>query len=298
MEIIELKQVGNVAKTVFDFLDVSDTTRYEYKQRICLFLWFTKKQGINKNSFLEFKRYLKSRVDYSVSTKNKYLATTRIFLKELHRQGILPVDITHNIKAFSQFKKHKKEGVNEDEIRKLTNYLHELTDDRSNTRLKAIFSFLIYQGLRQVEITRLKVSDVDLVSKTAFIQGKGQDDKEIINLHPVTIKNIELYLKTNKISYGFLFPSRSNKNLNNQITTRGLRQIVTDVLRELEIERSVHGFRHYFTTKLIKNYKGDLLEVARYTRHRSLEMLQVYNDGIKLKQDLPRYYKAFEEVSF
>jgi len=41
-----------------------------------------------------------------------------------------------------------------------------------------------------------------------------------------------------------------------------------------------------------------LLEVAQYTRHKSLEMLQVYNDNIKRQADLPRYYEAFSGVSF
>jgi integrase len=66
----------------------------------------------------------------------------------------------------------------------------------------------------------------------------------------------------------------------------------------LDIEKSTHGFRHYFTTKLIKTYKGDLLEVAQYTRHRGLEMLQVYNDSVKREADLPRYYETFSKVSF
>jgi len=54
--------------------------------------------------------------------------------------------------------------------------------------------------------------------------------------------------------------------------------------------------RHYFTTRLIKTYKGDLLEVRQYTRHSSLEMLQIYNDSIKQQADLPRFYSAFEGV--
>ena len=48
----------------------------------------------------------------------------------------------------------------------------------------------------------------------------------------------------------------------------------------------------------IKNYKGDLLRVAQYTRHRSLEMLQIYNDNIKMEADLPNYYRTFSEVNF
>lgn len=289
-----LSKVGKI----YDLLDVSEATRDEYKQRIKLFILFIKKNKLNQNSFLEFKRYLKNRIDYSVSTKNKYLASTRIFLKELNRQGLLPADITQNIKAFSQIKKHKCNGLNEDEITKITSYLHNLEDNKSNTRIKAIFCFLIFQGFRQCEITRLKVSNIDLVNNTTQVIGKGRGDYELVNLHPETVRRIIIYLKENKLSDGYLFPSNSNKNLHNQLTVRGLRLIIKEVLNKLNISKNVHGFRHFFTTKLIKNYNGDLLEVARYTRHRSLEMLQVYNDGIKQAEDLPRYYKVFSQIKF
>ena len=92
--------------------------------------------------------------------------------------------------------------------------------------------------------------------------------------------------------------SNSNNSKAKRLSVRGLRKIVTSLLRELNIDKNIHGFRHYFVTTLVKNYKGDLLEVARYTRHKSLEMLQVYNDNIKQKADLPRYYKSFNNIQF
>ena len=286
------------AEKVFDLLDVSGETRQDYKYRIGLFLDFTKERGFNRNSFLEFKRYLAERTDLAVSTKNKYLATAKIFLKEANRQGALPADITQNIKTFSQNKKHKRDGLNDEEIRTLTNTLKELPETQQNARLKAILSLLVFQGLRQVEVIRLDVKDIDFISKTAFIQGKGQDDKEPINLHPEAIKALQSYLKGNKIADGALFTSQSNNNKNKRLTTRAVRDIVKEILNTLGIKKTTHGFRHYFTTTLIKTYKGDLLEVAQYTRHKSLEMLQVYNDNINRKADLPRYYKAFSGVSF
>ena len=286
------------AEKVFDLLDVSGATRQDYKYRIGLFLDFTQERGFNRNSFLEFKRYLAERTDLAVSTKNKYLATAKIFLKEANRQGALPADITQNIKTFSQNKKHKRDGLNNEEIRTLTNALKELPETQQNARLKAILSLLVFQGLRQVEVIRLDVKDIDFISKTAFIQGKGQDDKEPINLHPEAIKALQSYLKGNKIADGALFTSQSNNNKNKRLTTRAVRDIVKEILNTLGIKKTTHGFRHYFTTTLIKTYKGDLLEVAQYTRHKSLEMLQVYNDNINRKADLPRYYKAFSGVSF
>jgi hypothetical protein len=41
-----------------------------------------------------------------------------------------------------------------------------------------------------------------------------------------------------------------------------------------------------------------LLTVSQYTRHKSLEMLQVYNDTIKHKADLPKYYETFSAINF
>jgi len=286
------------AKRVFDLLDVSEATRADYKYRIGLFIDFMQEKGFNRNSFLEFKRALAGRTDLAVSTKNKYLATAKIFLKEANRLGELPADITQNIKTFSQNKKHKRDGLNDEEIKKLTDAMQVLPETPTNARLKAILSLLVFQGLRQVEVIRLDVKDLDFIGKTAFIQGKGQDDKEPINLHPEATRALQGYLKANRIADGALFTSQSNNSRNKRLTTRAIRDIVKETLNALGIAKTTHGFRHYFTTTLIKTYKGDLLEVAQYTRHKSLEMLQVYNDNINRKADLPRFYRAFEGVSF
>lgn len=286
------------ADKVFDLLDVSESTRAEYKQRIGLFLDFVKDKEFNFNIFLEFKRHLAGKTDFGISTKNKYLITARVFLKELNRCGLLPSDITQNVKTFRQDRKHKREGLNEAEIKLLTEKIRQLPDTQQNLRLKAILSLLALQGLRQIEVIRLNVQDVDFVSKTALIQGKGMDDKELIYLHPETVRTLKDYLQVHRISDGALFVSKSNNSRNKRLTTRSLRKLVKETLKKLEIEKSTHGFRHYFTSALIKAYKGDLLEVARYTRHKSLETLQVYNDNIKLQADLPRFYDVFKEVVF
>ena len=286
------------AEKVFDLLDVRETTRTDYKARIGLFTDFIGGRGFNRNSFLDFKRELAERTDLAVSTKNKYLTSARVFLKELNRQGAIPADIAQNIKTFRQSKKHKKDGLTDEEINALMEKIRPLPNTPRTTRLKAILVLLTLQGLRQIELIRLEVKDLDFVSRTAFILGKGQDDKELINLHPETCKTLQEYLKTNKIADGALFTSQSNNSRNRRLTTRAIRGIVRATLAELGINKTTHGFRHYFTTKLIKTYKGDLLEVAQYTRHKSLEMLQVYNDSIKREADLPRFYKAFRGVNF
>lgn len=283
-------------RLVFDKLDIKESTSSDYKARIGLFIEFIKINQLNGYSLLSFKRYLSYRTDMSVSTKNKYFIVAKIFLEELARQGMIP-DITQNIKGFQNIKKHKKDGFNDEDINIISGWLYGIPPTPRKIRIKAILSLLIYQGLRQIEITRLDVSDIDLKRGVAFIQAKGKDDKEIINLHPKTVNALESYIKTTKIASGPLFQSQSNNSKNQRLTTRAVRGIVRDVLTGLGIDKSVHGFRHYFTTKLIKHYKGDLLKVQTYTRHNSVEMLQVYNDEINLEADLPNFYKVFESIN-
>lgn len=289
------------AKQAFDLLPISETSRADYKERVGDFIAFIDSNGLNANTLLDYRKQLQARNDYSISTKNKYFTTAKRYCGILFNAHLIPRDISKDIsgqdlRGFRQDKKHKKDGVSQDEIQRLADYFRGLGDDYMSLRLKALFSLLIYQGLRQVEITRLDVTDLDLKAGKAFIRGKGRDDKEPIALHPYTIEALRAYIVSSRKKSGALFTSESHNRTGERLTTRSVRKIVKGVLGSLGIENSTHGFRHYFTTNLIKNYQGNLLKVAHYTRHRSLEMLQVYNDQLDAEQDLPNYIEAFEGV--
>jgi len=289
------------AKKAFDYLPISEATRDDYKLRVGEFIEFIKINGLNRNTMLDYRKHLEARTDYSISTKNKYFTTAKRYCGVLYNAKIIPTDITKDLsgvelKGFKQSRLHKKDGVSQDEIDRLAEYFRGLDESKQNLRLKAIFSLLIYQGLRQVEIVRLDVNDLDLRASKAFVQGKGRDDKEPIALHPYTVNALRAYLTAYKKKSGALFTCESNRAYGERLTTLSLRRTVKGVLKQLGIDNSTHGFRHYFTTNMIKNYKGDLLKVAHYTRHRRLDMLQVYNDALDAEQDLPNYINAFEGV--
>jgi len=260
-------------------LDVAEATRAEYQFRIHAFLEFLQGRVLSHDTFLDYKRYLAARNDLSASTKNKYLFTAKIFLKELYRRGVLPADITAGIKGFNQGRRHKRDGLSDDEVARLTARLRELPATPQAARLKALFCLLALQGLRQVEIIRLDVTDLDLNRGVAFVQGKGSDDTEPVSLHPETVKALRDYLKLGHLADGPLFVSLSNHHRGERLTTRAIRRMIRQALDELGIDKTTHGFRHYFTTRLIKTYKGDLLEVRQYTRHASLERWRPASGG-------------------
>jgi len=284
------------AAAVFDSLDVAESTRKEYQWRIEAFLAFLDGQPLTPQSYLDYKRYLGGRTDLSISTKNKYLVTGGIFLRELNRRGLLPMDITLNIHQFQQSKKHKQDGLNDQEMTEMAAWLRQLEPTPAHARLKAIICLLALQGLRQIEVRRLDVAGVDLVAHVALVQGKGRDDQEPVDLNPQTVQALKDYLKVTGLRSGPLFPSREHKAGHERITTRTIRLIVRHAFDELGIDKTTHGLRHYFTTKLLGVYQGDLLEVRQYTRHSGLEMLRHYDDRRRQQEDLPRFFGTFAGV--
>lgn len=293
-QLIDISEQKARARVIFNSLDVSEQTRKDYSSRIEMFLSYVQRKGFHHNSYLEYKRHLEKRTDFTVATKNKYLATAKVFLKELNRTGIVPVDITQNIKLFSQNKKHKREGLNDKEIRALVERMRELLDTPKNTRLRALFCLLAFQGLRQIEIVRLDVKDIDLPNKTAFVQGKGSDDKEPIYLAPETSKALKEYIRINRVGSGALFKSLGNRK-SERLSSMTIKREFKGLFDELGIGKTTHGFRHYYVTTLLKSL--DVRDVRKFSRHRSLEMLIVYDDEIDIRHKMSKVFACFEGLN-
>jgi integrase len=279
---------------IIEALDVSENTRYEYKQRVKPFLLFVQSEGLSLNVMLEYKRRLAERDDYSVSTRNKYLVCAKLFMRECYRLGLIERDITVNVKCFKQSKKHKVYGLTDEEVALIGEWITQHPD---KLRERLLLCLALAQGLRQFEICNIKLRDVDLKAGTLMVLGKGRDDYELTYLHPKTNRALKLYCRSRKLSADdYLFTSKRKPSCNGKLTTRGLQLIIKGIFEELEIDKTVHGCRHYYTTRLIREMPGKLTVVSQFTRHKGLEMLEIYNDSQLLLKDLEQYYTAFNEL--
>ena len=293
-EIIVIEKPTRYGKSIFDTLDIQPSTKSEYQKRILKFFRYMETQTITRDLLLAYKQHLRDDNTLGIASKNKYLTTARIALREMYRQGLTPVDLSVGVSSFQQNIKHKVNGLTEEEVARICEYLQTQDGSFKSARLRALVSLLLFQGLRQIEICRLDFNDIDLASGTINVLGKGRNDKEHIHLHKTTIKALRSYSRASHTKYGPAFYSLNGRNKGQRLTTRGLRQIIQNLFNELGIEKTVHGSRHFFTTELIKHYKSDLTTVARFTRHNSLEMLTVYNDEIASENDAELLSKAFQ----
>jgi len=279
-------------------MDVSVSTIADYSSRLNPFIMYLLENGVNDDTLLIYKRMLAADTTIKVSTKNKKLTVARIFLRELYRRGFIPRDITLGVKGFHQSNKHKQSGLDEDDMQLLREWV-SLNQYRTpaTIRLTCILLLLTYHGLRQIELCRLQYEDIDFVGGRIFIHGKGRDDKEPIHLNPDVAQALRRYCNTFGVSSGYVFFSISNNHSNGTpLTTRGLRAAVTHLFNKLGIDRNVHGLRHYYVTKLIQDFPGELFMVRSFTRHRSLEQLAVYNDAVMQAKDFPKHDMVFHKV--
>lgn len=265
---------------IFDSMDITESTKQDYLARLPRLVKFIERHEIDRDLLLCYKQSLRDDVTLGVSAKNKYLTTARIALRELYRQGRFAIDLSVGVKSFQQTSKHKVVGLNKQEVEKICKHLQTLDDSLKNARLRLIVALLLFQGLRQIEICRLDIKDIDLANERIYIVGKGHDDREPIHIHPETAKALTQYLRSSQVKYGSLFTCLNRQVTSKRLSTRGLRMIFQNLLNGLEIDRTTHGARHFYTTELIRYFKSDLSTVARFTRHNNLEMLNVYNDEI------------------
>lgn len=279
-------------------MDVSSGTISDYTSRLNPFIQYLLENGVNDDTLITYKRMLAADTSIKVSTKNKKLTVARLFLRGLYRRGIIPRDITLGVKGFQQSSKHKVSGLDNDDMQLLREWV-SLNQYRTpaTIRLTAILLLLTYHGLRQIELCRLRYEDIDFVGSRIFIQGKGRDDKEAIHLNSAVAQALRRYCETYNVSSGYVFFSISNnRSKGAPLTTRGLRATVTHLFNKLGIDRNVHGLRHYYVTKLIQEFPGELFMVRGFTRHRSLEQLAVYNDAITDAKNYPKHDMVFSKV--
>ena len=64
------------------------------------------------------------------------------------------------------------------------------------------------------------------------------------------------------------------------------------IFNEVGVEKTTHGFRHYYITTLLKSL--DVRDVRKFSRHSSLEMLIVYDDEIDIKHKTADVFRCFE----
>lgn len=295
---IIVKAISDNYEQLINSMDKGARTKKQYIRTVAPFLAFIQSNGINNQSFEAFKVEL-SGVEITPSTKNGYLAASKALLKQAHKYGLLPVDITANVSQFKTAKGHIKDGLKVGEVNKALEQIRQIK--RESTRVKTLAMFYLFanEGLRQMEVANLMLNDLVLADNQINIKGKGKDGKESHLITDATKEALTKWLNVSGLKSGYLFPSP--KNQGEPITERAIRKMFTHpkygIFSKAGIDnRSVHGFRHFNVTETLNAFNGDLHRVMKRARIKAVQTVQSYDDRRTSKQDVRKIESHLEEI--
>ena len=144
-------------------------------------------------------------------------------------------------------------------------------------RWQSACALMAYCGLRTVEVTRLRLQDLDLEKKIIMVRGKGKHGYTAVKLFSACLPAVEAWLqqrKRIKTGHDALFVDDKESPL----SCDQLRYQVKKALKACGLNRkklSTHSLRHTAAQLLIdKNVEA--IYVQRQLRHSSLDTTQKY----------------------
>lgn len=295
-------EVRNVAfdQLVNTFLgnkDLRPSSAQSYRSSFVQFREFITLNSISEvteGDIKDYKEYLLKK-KLSQFTVISHLSALKSLFSFLARRNIYP-DIAKDIKIPKKPRGFSRDALTKEQAREL---LGSMTsgDDVAAKRDLAIISTLLRCGLRSIEIVRADIGDLRRCNGTPvlWIHGKGRDGKdEFVVLTNEALRAIRAYidLRGKVAETDPLFISHSNHNINGRLTTRSIRRIVKNHLKEIGInekELTCHSLRHTFATLALAN-NAPLIAVQRAMRHSNINTTTIYTHMIDRLSDGAEHY--------
>lgn len=145
----------------------------------------------------------------------------------------------------------------------------------------ALLHLLWSNGLRRGEIVKLTVGDFDPIAKTFRIFGKGRGTQsEVIGLAPSTVKAIEALIDEDAGKDTPIFRSGHKGYLAKPLTGDAIYKIVRSYFGDVTTKiMSPHRIRHSAITAALDSSGGNVRDVQKFSRHKNIETLLIYDDN-------------------
>ena len=151
--------------------------------------------------------------------------------------------------------------------------------DAKGTRDTAILRLLYDLGLRRGEAVNLDLADLDSEAGTLAVIGKGRTERESLTLPEPTQAALKSWISARGTEPGPLFTNFDRAGKGKRLTGRSVERIVKRLGKEAGVAARPHGLRHAAITEALDLTRGDVRAVQRFSRHRDLRTLTIYDDN-------------------
>jgi len=215
------------------------------------------------------------------ATINRRLAAVRSITKVARMTGL--VGFTLEVPGVKSESYRDTRGPGRDGYRRLLDALDARLDAKAK-RDRAAVRLLYDLALRRGEVVSLDMEHLDLEAGKLSVLGKGRTERELVSLPEPTKAALLAWLEVRGTEPGPLFTNFDRAGKGNRLTGRSLHRIVRDLGKAAGLEKvRPHGLRHAAITEALSLTNGNVRMVQKFSRHKDLRTLNVYDDN---RQDL------------
>lgn len=210
------------------------------------------------------------------ATVNRKLAALRSLVRRARLLGIVAWTLeVQNVKSQAY---RDTRGPGRKGFERLLSALYA-RQDKQAVRDRAMLRLLFDLALRRQEVVSLDACDVDRETNCVAVLGKGRTQKVRLTMPQQTAAAVADWLRVRGNEPGPLFINFDRARKGHRLTGRSLHRIVRGIGNRAGIRVSPHGLRHAAITEALDLTNGDVRAVQRFSRHRDLRVLNIYDDS-------------------
>lgn len=212
---------------------------------------------------------------FKPSSVNRKLSSLKSFYKYLTKSGLIeknPIKSISGPKLNSKIPSFASEKQMDEILDNPTNF----SDDFIGVRNQLLIEFLYLTGMRRAEIISLKDIDIDFISCTVKVNGKGNKQR-LIPFSDLTKTKLENYIRIRDKEIKNKSPFLFVKDDGNPLYPKLVYKIINNHLNCISTlsKKSPHVLRHSFATAMLNN-GAEINSIKELMGHSSLSSTQIY----------------------
>ena len=224
---------------------------------------------------LAYRTHLQER-GLSPKTINRRLSSLRSMVKLGRVLGM--VSWTLEVEGVKSEAYRDTRGCGADGFRKMLDSLEGAMDAKT-IRDRSILRLLFAMALRRGEVCSLDLSHLDLEAGRLSILGKGRTERETLTIPAKVLESLKAWVSVRGEEEGPLFTSLDRAHFGHRLDGSAIYRIITELGKTVGLVVRPHGLRHAGITQALDLTNGNTRAVQRFSRHRKLETLSLYDDS-------------------
>lgn len=233
-------------------------------------------------SKIELRKYIESIEQFKPKTIKRKLATIKAFFNYFECEDIIQTNPFRKMRIKIRENKTLPKAITLNEINEVFAKAYSDANFKKTkgkylyleaVRNIAVIELLFATGGRVSEIANLKNANLDLVTGTVLINGKGNKERIIQICNSETLSTLKKYKSLAISKDDYFFANRFGLKLSDQ----SIRNIVKKMTKNTSVKINVtpHVFRHTFATLLLEK-DVDIKYIQNLLGHSSIMTTQIY----------------------